>query len=45
MARPYGIKENITLDTSGISYAGVLDYPRFDNAIQLEVKVDVIAGD
>lgn len=43
--RAYEQKYEITLDTTGISYSPVFSFTGFNYAQQLELKVDVTAGD
>lgn len=43
--RAYETKQDITLDTSWVSYSDVFNFSGFHDANQLEVKVNVVAWD
>lgn len=43
--RAYETKQDIILDTTGISYSDVFNFSGFNNANQLEVKVNVTVWD
>ncbi len=43
--RAFELKQSLTLDTTGTSYSDVFNFSGYNYAQQLELKVDVTAGD